>query len=551
MKNYVDYLSSTAKDHILPGDVYGDWASENMDGTWKRGEPLSTSTGFYYYTTDIVAKAAKILEHHNDAQKYALLASDIKNAWNERFLDEENNLYESGSQFSNTFPLFLDIVPEDKKDAVLSNLIGNIIAKKGHLSTGILGTKYMMELFSRENRSDIAYLIINQPDYPGWNDMLRYRTTLSEHWNQGGSNNHVMFGSIDAWFYKVLAGINIDDNAPGFKNIIIKPYMPAQMLWVKASVNTIRGIVKSEWILKENQYRLKIEIPVNSTATVYILAKDQNQVKEGEKSADHDKRITFLRMEGKYAVYHVESGNYDFTSRDVYDLIDRPYVSNPKISPGDTVIYKPDKIAVKMTSETEGAEIRYTIDGSGPTEVSRLYKDPIILDTNTVISARAYKKDYNPSFSQSVAVQFVDSLKNGVKYKLYEGAWTKLPDFARLKPIREGIIFNFGLKELDIPKYEFAIHFKSYIKTDVTGEYKFYTKSNDGSQLFIGDKLVVDNDEEHGVEERSGTIYLTAGRHPIEVTYFQSGGSMALKALYEGPGIDKQMISPIVLFQQQ
>nr|MBC8179748.1 family 78 glycoside hydrolase catalytic domain [candidate division KSB1 bacterium] len=240
MKKYVDYLSTQATDYILPMDIYGDWASANKDGWWKRGQPLSTSTGFYYYTTSIVAKTAKILGRKKDKKKFLRLADKIKDAYNIRFYNVQEKQFDDGTQFSNAFPLFLNIVPEKDKEAVLSNLVADILTHRGHLTTGILGTKYMMETLSRENRSDIAYLLANQTGYPSWENMLRNRTTFSEHWNQSGSNNHIMFGSVGAWFYQVLAGINVDENAPGFETIIIKPFVPPQMYRVMSSVNTIR-----------------------------------------------------------------------------------------------------------------------------------------------------------------------------------------------------------------------------------------------------------------------------------------------------------------------
>ena len=97
--------------------------------------------------------------------------------------------------------------------------------------------------------------------------------------------------------------------------------------------------------------------------------------------------------------------------------------------------------------------------------------------------------------------------------------------------------------------FEKTLVFNGFIDIKTKGNYTFYTKSNDGSQLFIKDKLVVNNDKEHIVEEQQGKIFLTAGRHQIKVTYFQSGGAKSLQVLYEGTDIKKQVISPVVLFQ--
>jgi alpha-L-rhamnosidase len=315
MKKYVDYLSSLADAYIVPNDKYGDWVSP-LEG-WERGTPASISTGYYYYTTSIVAKAAEILGFTEDTKEYLSLSEKIKTAFNQRFYNEEKGQYEEGSQFSNSFALFLGVVPNNEKETVLNNLVNNIEEKHDiHLTTGILGTKYLMETLSQEGRSDVAWKLATQTTYPSWINMLEGRNTLSEHWGEGGMNshNHVMMGSIDSWFYKTLAGIQVDEKAPVFKNMIIKPYMPADLSWVKASLKTVNGMVKSEWSKNGTNYNLKVEIPFGSEAVVYVQADFNSQVKEGGILASEAENVTFLRMEGNYAVFQVASGEYNFDS---------------------------------------------------------------------------------------------------------------------------------------------------------------------------------------------------------------------------------------------
>lgn len=314
MKLYTDYLTSLADDYILPEDKYGDWASP-LEG-WKKGTPKSISTGYYFYVSSIVAKSAKILGFTEDARKYIRLSENIKTAFNQKFYDKDKNQYEAGSQFSNSFALFLGLVPDNEKEDVLNNLINDIlITHKNHLSTGILGTKYLLEVLSNEGRSDIAWTLATQKTYPSWIDMLKDKTTLSEHWDKSNSNNHVMFGSIDSWFYKTLAGIRINEKDPGFNKIVLKPYMPNNLTWVKASVKTVKGTIKSEWTKNEQNYNLKIQVPFGSEATVYVLCNDENSIMEGKQAAINSKRLRFLKIEANYAVFQLGSGEYSFTSK--------------------------------------------------------------------------------------------------------------------------------------------------------------------------------------------------------------------------------------------
>ena len=135
----------------------------------------------------------------------------------------------------------------------------------------------------------------------------------------------------------------------------------------------------------------------------------------------------------------------------------------------------------------------------------------------------------------------------GINYKYYEGNWEKLPEFDSMKPVDEGVVRVFSIDSKKSPNY-FGFEFKGYINIPATGVYTFYTSSDDGSNLYIGNELVVDNDLLHGTVEKKGVIALSAGMHPIKVGFFENGGDENLKVYYKGPGIKKQVIPDSVLF---
>ena len=313
MKKYVDYLSSLADEYILPNDKYGDWVSP-LDG-WERGTPSSISTGYYFYVSSIVSKSAEILGFTEDANNYGILSESIKEAFHKHFFNMEKKQYEKGSQFSNSFALFLGLVPESEKEAVLNNLVNDIVnTQNTHLTTGILGTKYMVEVLARESRNDIAWALATQTTFPSWIDMLKNKTTLSERWDKSGSSNHVMLGSIDSWFYNSLAGIQVKEDFPGFGEFVIKPYLPDDLSWVKASVKTVKGTIKSKWTKNGQNYNLQIKIPFGTEAIVYVLTNDLSNITEGDQPAEQADNVEFLKMENNYAVYKVGSGDYNFNS---------------------------------------------------------------------------------------------------------------------------------------------------------------------------------------------------------------------------------------------
>jgi hypothetical protein len=304
MRRYVDYLGTQATNHILPKYWIGDWGTI-VEG-WKEGEPISVSTAFYYYDTVILAKAAAILGRGPETERYTSLAKQLKAAYNRHFYDPKKHQYDQGSQFSNAFPLFLGLVDPAEQAPVLQNLLHDLQRCNGHSNVGVLGAKYLIDALTQMGRPEAAYNLVNQTGYPSWAHMLEGgRTTLSEFWDLHGSHNHIMMGSIDAWFYRTLAGIQADETQPGFKHIIIKPFIPPSLLFVRASVETVRGRVLVEWTKKNGSLQLSVTIPANSTATVYVPAASAKQVRSTPE-------LKLRRFEKGAAVYQIGSGVYVF-----------------------------------------------------------------------------------------------------------------------------------------------------------------------------------------------------------------------------------------------
>jgi hypothetical protein len=548
MEKYLDYLTAKSDNYILPPSIYGDWVSVVQN--WQGGDPEGTATAFFYYDAAIAAKIAGILNFKDKETKFTALKSKIAEAYNARYFNKDKAQYEDGTQFSNAFPLFLNMVPPQYREKVMKNLLDDIlINQKGHLTTGILGTKYMVDLLSREERDDIVYLLVAQRDYPGWIDLIRNRTTLSERWDQGGSNNHVMFGSIDDWFYKALAGIGIDEKQPAYQHIIIKPFIAPDLSFVKASINTINGKVSSHWTLKNGDYSLAVSIPVNSSAIVYIPAKNKNDVRENGKSIAENPHIKFVRIENNQAVFKVASGEYVFTAGNILPLLGKKvHTALPDVVAEKTTVFMPGKVTVRLSCVTENAEIRYTLDGSEPQQDSPLFHKEFTFDKSVTLKAKAYAKGLLPSYTKMVKFSFVDPKKNGLICEVYKKALTRLSGFAWINPVQKEQVYRMALDEFPVPGYDFALRFSGYIKIEKEGKYTFYTNSNDGSQLYIAGKLVVDNDGEHGAVMRSGDIILKSGFYPLKLLYFQSGGSKKLEVFYKGPGLEKAEIPATVLF---
>ncbi|WP_224998551.1 PA14 domain-containing protein [Cesiribacter sp. SM1] len=152
----------------------------------------------------------------------------------------------------------------------------------------------------------------------------------------------------------------------------------------------------------------------------------------------------------------------------------------------------------------------------------------------------------------TVKSQTSSTTTNGLSYKYYTttsgSPWKVLPNFSSLTPAKTGTISNFSLSPKTQSNY-FAFLYEGQIQIDAAGTYTFYTYSDDGSQLFINGNLVANNDGAHAAQERSGSVYLAAGKHNIKVTYFEHVNGETLAVKYSGPGISKQTIPDSKLFK--
>ncbi len=271
IKTYVEFLRTRAENGLVKFSHYGDWvAVEKPPGS-------IVSSFYYYYDVLILAEMAAVLGKEKEAKTYTDLAAEIKTAFHNEFFDPNTGSYANGTQTANTLPLFLDMVPKSVRGAVWGNLFNDIVYKHdSHLTTGIIGTKYIMELLTNSGTSDLAYDIATKTTYPSWGYMIESgATTLWELWQlrQGpsmNSHNHPMFGSVGSWLYKALAGINLAEGSVGFEKIRIAPQMVRDLRHAAGSTRTVRGEVSSSWSREGRGVRLEVRIPVGSEAEVVI-----------------------------------------------------------------------------------------------------------------------------------------------------------------------------------------------------------------------------------------------------------------------------------------
>lgn len=206
------------------------------------------------------------------------------------------------------------------------------------------------------------------------------------------------------------------------------------------------------------------------------------------------------------------------------------------------------KAMVTIKSRGNNGEIRYTTDGTIPTKQSAVYTEAFEMQSSGVVRAVYFGKDGGQSaFAEGYFRVVKKATENtGISYKIYKGKnWAKLPDFSTLKPVSFGKTYEISVDGLeDKINDDTAIAYDGFIHVKKEGLYYFSTRSDDGSKMYIDGNLIVNNDGDHGVQEREGSIELKAGKHKIRVEFFNGYGGYLLNATFSGPGVPKQIISP-------
>jgi hypothetical protein len=251
---------------------------------------------------------------------------------------------------------------------------------------------------------------------------------------------------------------------------------------------------------------------------------------------------------------------YPWMMREVLDDTQRALLEYPDqlwhtfVSPAGGVFPVGKAVTVKIRFETEGdnngVQIRYTLDGSRPTVDSKLYEKPLSISKATAIRAACFL-DGNllPGRVATARLAFLDGLEHtrpGLTYRFYRGLWKRLPRFADLKPDVHGVAHAMILDITEIGG-DFGLVFSGYLHVTRSGEYTFYTASDDGSALYVNEEQVVNNDGIHGSTEKSGKVQLDPGLHLIRVEYFDAGGGRELIVQWQGPGFEKQVLAGDVL----
>ncbi|MCL4266322.1 MAG: family 78 glycoside hydrolase catalytic domain [Anaerolineae bacterium] len=328
MAGWVNFMHSQADDDTIwrKGFQFGDWLDyRGQDG--RLPAPVTNNeliaTAFFAYSTDLLAKAAQVLGKTSAAECYADLANKVKAAFNHEFVTPGGRVGPN-TQTAYVLALHFDLLPEPLRHLVAARLAEEIRKANYHLTTGFVGTPYLCHVLSRYGQLDVAYALLNQEEYPSWLYPVKQgATTIWERWDgikpdgrfqEAGMNsfNHYAYGAIGDWLYQVVAGIEIDPEAPGYKRILIQPQPGGGLTYAKAGFDSLYGRVESNWKLDNNLFQLDVTIPPNSEAVVRLPTPAIEAISEQGQPVDQVTGISEIWQDGETTVLCIGSGHYRF-----------------------------------------------------------------------------------------------------------------------------------------------------------------------------------------------------------------------------------------------
>ena len=333
-KAWLDYLASNVAEGILQpynkgynggGNFLGDWAEPYRKNDPLKGKEFgNTPEALLFNNCDYALDLrtfiaiAKILGKPEDVAAYGSRLENLKTNVQTRFFNPDQNNYIDSRQIHLAFPMFAGITPDEVKPKVFANFEKEILETRPYLDMGSSGLPILLKFLIEDvERNDIIAEHLSKTTEPGYGYFLsRGETAWPEYWDDTKpSRIHTCYTGIAAWFIKGLGGIREDPNQYGYQSFIIKPALVGDLTFAQARTQSLYGTISSRWEIKRSQIQLDLEIPVNTTATVYVPATDITNVMESGLPIPSVQGVSFLKLDEAHAVFRVQSGNYQFVSK--------------------------------------------------------------------------------------------------------------------------------------------------------------------------------------------------------------------------------------------
>ncbi len=330
-QRFAEHLWNTSADYTRGAHTgkgwagFGDWLAtdagrDNLSGLTPKD---LISTAFFAYALQLLAKIATVLDKPQDAARYADLGAKARQAFLRRFVTPAGFVH-GHTQTAYVLALYFDLLPAELRPAAAQALAQDIQTRDNHLSTGFVGTPYLAHVLTREGYLDLAYTLLLQKTWPSWlYPVTQGATTIWERWdgwthdkgfqNPGmNSFNHYAYGAIGHWLYATVAGLDLDEQHPGYRHVIVHPRPGGGLTHAQAELQSLHGPIRVAWRLAEGRFHLDLHIPPTATATVILPTQEASVVQEGGRPLGQAEGIeTIMPVSGEVTL-KVASGRYQF-----------------------------------------------------------------------------------------------------------------------------------------------------------------------------------------------------------------------------------------------
>jgi alpha-L-rhamnosidase len=318
MQKFFYHVQASAGPDLIDSDrnVYGDWLNLGDD------TPAGViGTAYYAEDARMLSEMAASIGQDADAAMYAQVSHDVRAAFADTFVQPDGTVG-SGSQTGYALALGMDLVPQGERDAVGAKFVAKVHASNDHLTTGFVGTPWLLPALTSIGQDALAYQLLETKTFPSWGyEISKGATTMWERWdsiNPDGSFgdvsmnsfNHYAYGAVGSWMYQNIGGIA--PAAAGYKQIRIAPAIGGGLTHGQGSYDSAYGTIATNWNLTGGDLSLHVDVPVNTTADVVIPADSAYAVTEGGHLLDGVDGITDVSSDGGQVTVSVGSGGYDF-----------------------------------------------------------------------------------------------------------------------------------------------------------------------------------------------------------------------------------------------
>jgi alpha-L-rhamnosidase len=235
------------------------------------------ATAYFHYSAKLLGRAARVLRDAAAAQRYELLAENIRSAWWTEYGNDGGSLRRP-TQANYVRALAFGLAPEEERERVAQRLVDLIRAADTHVGTGTFGTAFLLPVLADAGSAGVAYDLLLQDTSPSWMTMIdRGATTVWEMWDGVDDNgkphfslNHFALGSVISFMHTHIAGIRLGKDSPAYRRFRVAPVPGGDLTWARARLESPYGPIESEWRTSDAQFELQVSVPPGTAAEVRL-----------------------------------------------------------------------------------------------------------------------------------------------------------------------------------------------------------------------------------------------------------------------------------------